>query len=75
MRRVELAGAIKQRRALDRLARKRSAAEGAEDQRRRQKEQDDLHATRAASEAPGPAGTRALTTAAAATPVTRQAMT
>ena len=48
-RRVELADAIRQRRSLDRLAQKRSAAEAAEDQRRRQKELDDLHATRGAA--------------------------
>ena len=44
--RVELAGAIKQRRALDRLAQKRAVAGAAEDQWRSQKELDDLHATR-----------------------------
>ena len=57
-RRVELAGAIKQRRALDRLAHKRSAAEAAENQRRWQKELDDLHAARAAAGSPAPAGAR-----------------
>ena len=44
--RVELAGAIKQRRALDRLAQKRAAAGAAEDQWVRQKELDDMHASR-----------------------------
>lgn len=53
LRRVELAGAIRQRRALERLARKRSAAAAATDQRLEQKELDDLHAVRTAAETPG----------------------
>ena len=45
-RRVELAGAIKQRRALERLARKRAAARADGHRRGEQKELDDLHAAR-----------------------------
>jgi len=48
-RRVELAGAIKQRRSLDRLAQKRSVAGALAAQRRRQAELDDLHAGRGAT--------------------------
>ncbi len=47
-RRVELAGAIRQRRALHGLLQRRGAAGAAERQRWRQKEMDDLHAARAA---------------------------
>lgn len=47
-RRVELAGAIRQRRALHGLLQRRSAAGAAERQRWQQKEMDDLHAARAA---------------------------
>lgn len=65
-RRVELAAAIKQRRALERLANKRSAAGAAENQRRWQKELDDLHSARAA------AGRAALAPNAAARPQMRQ---
>jgi len=46
-RRMELASAIKQRRSLHRLSRKRSAARAARWQRRQEKEMDDLHAARA----------------------------
>ena len=47
-RRIELAAAIKQRRSLGRLSRKRSVARAARWQGREQKELDDLHAARVA---------------------------
>jgi len=49
-RRVELAGTIRQRRALHGLLQRHGAAEAAELQRRQQKEMDDLHAARAAAD-------------------------
>lgn len=49
-RRVELAGTIRQRRALHGLLQRRWAGATAEQQRRQQKETDDLHAARAAYE-------------------------